>query len=111
MDLDILRAQLIWGRSPGSFGFFDQLTSLKVKYSFGVEVLVSAMGREHHSYARSAEVLKHVPFVFVIQRGRCFVQQEQFDAAKDRPSESQPLALSPREQDSVIADTGLEPEG
>jgi hypothetical protein len=87
------------------------LTLLKAKYTLGAKMLVSAMGREHHSNPRSAEVLKHPPFVFVVQRRCRFVQQEQFDAAKDRSSESQPLPLSPREQDPVIADAGLEPEG
>ena len=66
------------------------------------------MGREHHSDPRSAEVLKHLPFVFVIQRGRCFVQDKQCDTAKDRSSKGQPLPLSSRKQDAVITDAGLD---
>jgi hypothetical protein len=95
----------------GNFCFFDQLTLLHGKYALGAEVLVDAMGGEYHSYSGSAEVLEHLTLVFVIQRGRCFVQQKQCDAAKDRSSEGQPLPLPPGKQDSVIPDARVETKG
>jgi hypothetical protein len=108
---DVCQARLTLRRNPGSVCFFDQLTVLKPKYTLGAKVPVNAMRREHHGYPRSPEILKHLSFVFIVQRGRCFVQEKQRDAAQDRSSESQPLPLSSREQDSIITNAGLEAQG
>ena len=60
------------------------------------------------AFAQHPECLLDMAFRFCIERGRCFVQDQDRRVLQQRARDGEPLALAARQTQAVVADLGIE---